>query len=100
MNYLHIFGEKIMSTKKYNENAIREAAYYCWQNAGCPWGNDEYFWNMAVNQLYGSCKTTSCCNSSKKSCSTKSKKSSSTKSSTTSSASSKKTYTSSTISKK
>lgn len=32
----------------YNENAIREAAYYIWQNAGCPQGQDEKFWSMAV----------------------------------------------------
>lgn len=45
----------------YNENNIREAAYYNWQNAGCPNGKDEYFWNMAVKQLYGTatCKKTS-----------------------------------------
>ena len=36
---------------KFNENAIREAAYYNWQNAGCPQGKDEYFWTMAVEQL-------------------------------------------------
>ncbi len=36
---------------KFNENAIREAAYYNWQNAGCPQGKDEYFWAMAVEQL-------------------------------------------------
>ncbi len=36
---------------KVNENAIREAAYYNWQNAGCPQGKDEYFWTMAVEQL-------------------------------------------------
>ena len=35
---------------KFNENAIREAAYYNWQNAGCPQGKDEYFWTMAVEQ--------------------------------------------------
>ena len=34
-----------------NEQAIREAAYYIWQNAGCPSGQDEYFWSMAVEQL-------------------------------------------------
>ena len=45
----------------FNENNIREAAYYNWQNAGCPSGKDEYFWNMAVKQLYGTatCKKTS-----------------------------------------
>ena len=37
----------------YNENAIREAAYYIWQNAGCPQGQDEKFWMMAVEQLNG-----------------------------------------------
>ena len=36
---------------KLNENSIREAAYYLWQNAGCPQGNDEYFWSQAVEQL-------------------------------------------------
>ncbi len=65
---------------KFNENAIREAAYYNWQNAGCPQGQDEKFWMMAVEQL-------SSCNSScsKSSCS----KSSSSKSSATKSCSSK-----------
>ena len=50
---------------KINENAIREAAYYNWQNAGCPQGQDEYFWAMAVEQLSKSCS--SCCCSTKKS---------------------------------
>lgn len=36
---------------KLNENSIREAAYYLWQNAGCPQGNDEYFWSKAIEQL-------------------------------------------------
>lgn len=52
---------------KLNENSIREAAYYLWQNAGCPQGNDEYFWSMAVEQLSpkssakkASCKASSC----------------------------------------
>ena len=59
---------------KLNENSIREAAYYLWQNAGCPNGNDEYFWSKAVEQLNtktSSKKTTSCsktsCSSTKKS---------------------------------
>ena len=82
-----------MSTKNYNENSIREAAYYCWKNAGCPNGQDEYFWNMAINQLYGtksnkttSCKgkTTSCnkttsCSSSKKTTTTAKKATTATK---------------------
>ncbi len=71
------------TTKKYNENYIREAAYYCWKNAGCPCGQDEYFWNMAIKQLYGSnCSKTSC--SSTSSCSSSSKKSSSSSSKKTS----------------
>lgn len=45
---------------KYNENAIKEAAYYNWQNAGCPMGQDEYFWAMAVEQLSNSCNKKSC----------------------------------------
>lgn len=52
----------------FNENLIREAAYYNWQNAGCPFGQDEKFWNMAIEQIYGSKATKSCCSSS---CSTK-----------------------------
>lgn len=57
---------------KYNEDSIRLAAYYNWQNAGCPNGKDEYFWNQAINQLYGSCKSSSCgCGSTKKTTSAK-----------------------------
>ena len=65
---------------KLNENSIREAAYYLWQNAGCPNGNDEYFWSQAIEQLNtntsslkktASCKTSSC---SKKSTSSKKSK--------------------------
>ncbi len=60
-------------TKNYNENYVREAAYYNWQNAGCPSGQDEYFWTMAMNQLYGSkCSCTKACKTSTKSSSTKS----------------------------
>jgi hypothetical protein len=49
-----------MTTSKYNEENIRLAAYYNWKNAGCPSGQDEYFWNQAINQLYGNCKSSSC----------------------------------------
>ena len=38
-----------------NEQAIREAAYYLWQNAGCPNGQNEYFWSLAVEQLSCNC---------------------------------------------
>ncbi len=60
----------------YNEQAIREAAYYIWQNAGCPNGQDEQFWSMAVEQLSkSSCakKSTSksASKSASKSCTTK-----------------------------
>lgn len=54
-----------------NEQAIREAAYYIWQNAGCPFGQDEYFWSMAVEQLSKKCTKSSCA---KKSTSTSAKK--------------------------
>ncbi len=52
----------------YNENAIKEAAYYIWQNAGCPQGQDEKFWMMAIEQLNG-CK---CCSKSSSKSSSKS----------------------------
>lgn len=50
-----------------NENAIREAAYYIWQNSGCPSGRDEQFWAMAIEQLSSSTKS-SCKSSAKRSC--------------------------------
>ena len=62
--------------KKYNENSIREAAYFCWQNAGCPSGKDEYFWNMAINQLYGSYSSSCKCSKSSSSKTSSSKTSS------------------------
>lgn len=34
---------------KLNENAIREAAYYIWQNAGCPSGQEAQHWAMAMS---------------------------------------------------
>lgn len=59
---------------KLNENSIREAAYYLWQNAGCPNGNDDYFWAQAIEQMStkSSSKKSTC---SKSSCSSSTKKS-------------------------
>jgi hypothetical protein len=48
-----------------NENAIREAAYYLWQNAGCPAGQDEKFWSMAVEQCRTAHKGCASCGSKK-----------------------------------
>ncbi len=45
-----------MANSKCNESYIREAAYYLWQNAGSPWGQEEKFWSMAVEQM-SSCKS-------------------------------------------
>ena len=59
---------------KNNEQAIQEAAYFIWQNAGCPQGQDEYFWSLAVEQLSKNCNKSSCSNTSsakKSSCSKK-----------------------------
>ena len=68
-----------MASSKCNENYIREAAYYLWQNAGCPMGQDEKFWSMAVEQLSScGCAKSSC----KKSSSTSSKSSSAKKTTT------------------
>lgn len=68
---------------KFNENAIKEAAYYLWESAGCPQGQDEYFWTMAVEQSSSNCKSSSCKSSSTASIA---KKSTSTAKKTTSSA--------------
>lgn len=54
-----------------NEQAIREAAYYIWQNAGCPAGQDEQFWAMAVEQLSKKCNKSSCAKKSSSSCAKK-----------------------------
>jgi hypothetical protein len=45
---------------KLNENAIKEAAYFIWQNSGCPSGQDEQIWWMAVEQLNGCTSSKSC----------------------------------------
>ena len=63
---------------KNNEKAIQEAAYFIWQNAGCPQGQDEYFWSMAVEQINNCNKS-----SSSKKCSSACKSSTSKKSSST-----------------
>jgi len=49
-----------------NENYIKEAAYYLWQKAGCPSGQDEKFWSMAIEQLSSNSKSK--CSCTKKSC--------------------------------
>ena len=63
---------------KNNEKAIQEAAYFIWQNAGCPQGQDEYFWSMAVEQINNCNKS-----SSSKKCSSSCKSSASKKTSST-----------------
>ena len=72
----------------YNENAIREAAYYIWQNAGCPSGMESQHWAMAIEQLYSNKNSGS---SSKKCSSSSCKKTSSASSKKNSGSSSKKT---------
>ncbi len=74
----------------YNENYIKEAAYYLWQNAGCPSGQDDKFWSLAVEQYYNySCSSSSskksCCKSTCSTSSSSSKKTTSSRSSKTSS---------------
>lgn len=59
---------------KLNEKYIQEAAYYLWQNAGCPNGQNEYFWSLAIEQLSNNCSKSSCSkksSSSSKSCAAK-----------------------------
>ncbi len=35
----------------FNEDAIREAAYYIWKNNGCPNNSNLSDWDAAINQL-------------------------------------------------
>ncbi|MGN1091234.1 MAG: DUF2934 domain-containing protein [Alphaproteobacteria bacterium] len=46
--------------EKNNKN-IELAAYYLWQNSGCPEGRSEEFWYAAINQING-------CGCAKKAC--------------------------------
>jgi hypothetical protein len=39
-------------TKQINEENIRVAAYYIWQNAGCPQGAEQDCWMKACEQLF------------------------------------------------
>lgn len=73
---------------KNNEKAIQEAAYFIWQNAGCPMGQDEYFWSMAVEQINSSSKSCNSkkCSSSKSSCKSSASKASTAKKSASSTA--------------
>lgn len=78
---------------KNNENAIKEAAYFMWENAGRPAGQDDYFWMMAVEQFSNGCKSSSCkagSSSSAKKSTSAAKKSTSCKSSSCKSTSSSK----------
>ena len=39
-------------TKQINEENIRVAAYFIWQNAGCPQGAEQECWMKACEQLF------------------------------------------------
>ena len=52
-----------MKNFNFNEDAIREAAYYIWKNAGCPANSSLHDWNAAIEQL--SLASKNCCNSNK-----------------------------------
>lgn len=72
---------------KNNENAIKETAYFMWEAAGRPQGQDEYFWMMASEQFSGKCSSSSCkSNSASSSSSSSAKKSTSTAKKTSSAA--------------
>ena len=67
-----------------NEDKVREAAYFMWENAGRPNGQDEQFWMMAVEQLSNGCKSSSCKSSTAKKSTSTSKKASASSSKTAS----------------
>ncbi|HSV30211.1 MAG TPA: DUF2934 domain-containing protein, partial [Candidatus Omnitrophota bacterium] len=35
------------------EQMTRDRAYYLWQEAGCPHGNDQEYWFTAANEIQG-----------------------------------------------
>ena len=41
----------------FNEDAIREAAYYMWEKDGCPCTDGFEYWIKAKEQLSSTCKT-------------------------------------------
>lgn len=41
----------------FNEDAIREAAYYIWKNNGCPANSSLSDWDAAINQLSNQLKS-------------------------------------------
>ena len=73
--FTELYLELVIMMKN-NEKAIQEAAYFIWQNAGCPQGQDEYFWSMAVEQINNLNKSCNNKNSSSSCKSSSSKKSS------------------------
>ena len=82
------------------ESSIREAAYFLWQNAGCPCGQEDYFWAMAMKQFNNcSCKKSTTSSSAKKAKSSvaSSKKATVKKASTSANSSAKKTTTAATF---
>ncbi len=67
----------------FNENAIREAAYYIWKNNGCPTNTSLQDWNAAINQLNNMASLSSKGKTTKKTSSCAAKISSATKKSST-----------------
>ena len=54
-------------TKKLNEENIRVAAYYLWENAGRPEGMEKEFWHQAYHQLMCEPVANKCLSKTKKS---------------------------------
>ena len=56
-----------MNKLNFSEQAIAEAAYYIWQNNGCPMNTSTQDWYAAINQLNNLANTKKTTLSSKKS---------------------------------
>ena len=56
-----------MTNYNFSEQAIAEAAYYIWQNNGCPMNTSTQDWYAAINQLNSLANTKKTSLSSKKS---------------------------------